>query len=83
MTSELLTLLLIYYGLTSVVGGIAMAWRFEQLRRDQLAGAFSGFGAALLFFGIPGLITVWTMTAPKQLGLLEDTGVLEDRKRVV
>lgn len=69
MTSENLTLILIYYGLTTVLGGLVMSWRFTSLRRDAMAGSFAGFGAALVGFGVPGLAALWATLQPKQIGL--------------
>lgn len=73
MTSETLTLIVIYFGLTTVIGGLLMSWRFEALRRDTMAGAFSGFGAALLGFGLPGLAALWMLTPEKEIGLVDTT----------
>jgi len=71
MSSETLTLILMYYGVLTVVGGLVMSWRFTSLRRDAMAGAFSGFGAALVGFGIPGLAALWALTPEKAIGLVD------------
>jgi branched-chain amino acid transport system permease protein len=83
MSSHTLSLLVIYYGITSVAGGLAMAWRFASLRRDTMTGAFAGFGAALVGFGAPGLAALWRWTPPKASGLLgeADTAAPEDSAR--
>jgi len=69
MSSETLALILLYYALTSILGGLALSWRFTRLNRDAVTGAFGGFGAALLGFGLPGLAALWTLSKPKALGL--------------
>jgi branched-chain amino acid transport system permease protein len=74
MSSDTLSLLVIYYGITTVAGGIALAWRFVRLRRAALTGAFAGFGAALIGFGIPGLAALWGLSKPKAAGLLDTAG---------
>lgn len=80
MTSETLSIIILYYGLTTVIGGVVLSWHFVQLQRDSLAGAFSGFGAALVGFGLPGLVALWTLTKPKQLGL-EGVGQLDEKRQ--
>lgn len=72
MSRETLTLIVIYYGIVTVVGGLVMAWRFIQLRRDAMSGAFSGFGAAFIGFGLPGLAALYVLMPPKKLGLAEE-----------
>ena len=72
MSSSTLTLLIAYFAVTSVVGGLAMSWRFTQQRRDAMTGAFSGFGAALVGLGLPGLAAVWFLTTPKAIGLVDE-----------
>ena len=80
MSSDTLTIIIIYYALTTVVGGFAMSWYFTTLKRDALAGAFIGFGAALLGFGLIGLGLVWNFTSEKQIGLT-DVGVLQEERQ--
>jgi branched-chain amino acid transport system permease protein len=72
MSRETLTLLVIYYGIATVVGGLVMSWRFTQLRRDAMTGAFSGFGAALIGFGIPGLAALYALMPTRTLGFAEE-----------
>lgn len=72
MTRETLVLLLVYYALTTVIGGLLMAWRFTTLRRDSMNGAFTGFGAALIGFGLPGLAVAWAFFKPRKLGIADD-----------
>jgi branched-chain amino acid transport system permease protein len=72
MTTETLTVLVIYYGLATVIGGLVISRRFVNLRRDAMAGSFIGFGAALLGFGVPGVVAVYRLTPPKKLGLVEE-----------
>ena len=62
MSRETLAFIVLYYGLTTVIGGLVMARHFVRLQRDALAGAFSGFGAAMVGFGIPGLALLWQYT---------------------
>jgi branched-chain amino acid transport system permease protein len=71
MSRDTLNLLVIYYGITSVAGGLLMAWRFLRLRRDPMTGAFAGFGAALIGFGVPGVAALWWLIPPKAPGLLD------------
>jgi branched-chain amino acid transport system permease protein len=80
MSGDTLTLAIIYYGLCTVIGGVVMGWRFAHLRRDTMAGAFGGFGAALFGFGIVGLVALWWLTPPKKPGLIdvEDDRTLAD-----
>src|SRR5687768_487266 len=73
MTSETLTLIIAYYALATVLGGLLMSWRFVMLRRDAMGGAFVGFGSALLGFGLPGLLAAWALARPKTFGI-EDAG---------
>ena len=68
-----LPLLVMYYGLTTVMGGLIISRRFVSLRRDPMAGSFIGFGAALLGFGIPGIYAVYQLTPAKTLGLVDET----------
>lgn len=67
-----LPLILTYYALTTIIGGLFMSWHFTRLRRDAVAGAFSGFGAAAAGFGIPGLAALYYLTPAKKLGLVEE-----------
>jgi branched-chain amino acid transport system permease protein len=69
MSSDTLALILTYYALTSILGGLALSWRFTRLNRDAVTGAFGGLGVALLGFGLPGLVALWTLSKPKALGL--------------
>jgi branched-chain amino acid transport system permease protein len=79
MSSDTLSLLVVYYGIVSVVGGLLMAWRFLRLRRDAMTGAFAGFGAALIGFGVPGVAALWWVVPPKAPGLLDEVeGVADD-----
>lgn len=80
MTSETVTFLVWYYAVTTIGGGLYMAWFFPQLKRDSLAGAFIGFGAALLGFGLIGLALVWQFTAPKQIAI-EGVGELAEERK--
>ncbi len=73
MTKELLTLLIVYFSLATVLGGLLMSWRFQLLRRDPMTGAFAGFGAALVGLGLPGLAALWLAARPKQVGLVDET----------
>lgn len=73
MTQETLTLIITYYAVATVLGGLLMAWRFQTLRHDSMIGAFAGFGAALALFGVPGIGLLWTLVKPKQVGLVDDT----------
>lgn len=59
MNSDTITLIIIYYGICTVVGGLVVARQFTRQGRDTITGAFSGFGAALLGFGIFGLAALW------------------------
>lgn len=72
MSQETLTLLILYFALTTVLGGLLMSWRFTLLRRDAMTGAFAGFGAALFGLGIPGLVALWALVKPKQIGLVDE-----------
>ncbi|NJL95691.1 MAG: hypothetical protein HC915_19155 [Anaerolineae bacterium] len=81
MSSQDLQVVLIYFAVCTVLGGLAMSWRFVQLRRDALAGAFSGFGAALLGLGLPGLMFLWGGVRPKQLGLMDEVGELDPARK--
>ena len=69
MNQETLTLIIIYYTLCTVIGGLLMSWRFLTLRREAVTGAFAGFGAGLLGFGLPGVGLLWFLTPPKAVGL--------------
>ncbi len=80
MTQETVTFLVLYYGITTIGGGLLMAWRYPQLQRDSLAGSFLGFGAALLGFGIIGLAALWLLTPPKQIAM-EGIGELDEERR--
>lgn len=80
MSNELLAAIVLYYGFTTVVGGLFMARHFVSLQRDTLAGAFSGFGAAMVGFGIPGVALLWRYTPIKQLGM-EGIGQLDEERR--
>ncbi|PJF44031.1 MAG: hypothetical protein CUN55_06085 [Phototrophicales bacterium] len=80
MTKELVALLVLYYGITTISGGLIFAWRFPQLNRDSLAGAFIGFGAALLGFGVIGLLALWYLTPIKQIAFAGVGELNEERK---
>jgi branched-chain amino acid transport system permease protein len=80
MNNDMLSFIILYYGLTTVIGGLVVSWHFVQLRRDSLAGAFSGFGAALVGFGVPGIVALWTLAKPKQLSM-EGVGELDEERR--
>lgn len=74
MTQETLTLLIIYFGLSTVIGGLALSYRFTALHRDAMIGAFAGFGAGLVGLGVPGIAAAWTMSKPRA-GVVEETDV--------
>ncbi len=73
MSQEQLTLVLIYYGLTTVFGAMFMSWHFSvRLNRDALGGAFAGFGSAFIGFGLLGLGIVYFLMPPQELGLMDE-----------
>lgn len=73
MSQDQLTLVLIYYGLTTVFGAMFMSWHFtHRLNRDALGGAFAGFGSAFVGFGLIGLGIVYALMPPQELGLMDE-----------
>lgn len=80
MSQELVVTLVVYFAVTTIGGGFLMAWRFPQLKRDSLAGAFSGFGAALAGGGVIGVGALWALTPPKQIAM-EGVGELAEERQ--